>query len=152
MRLLTFYTAANDAWDTRTGIVWSKKHAGGLTADIIQATKYSIGKFWTPYQGVLDDQGVDHQCDIVEHFGADGAGNMQTAGRFMLGKGVDGIYEIFSNALQVDIDVTHGTTRLLKRPWNANDHIKTVLHTLTWDKGSVVNIIQNSKEISLVFT
>ena len=151
LRLLTFFTCADSTWDSRSGILWSKKDAGSTSSDICEATAYSLGKFWTPLRGQFDGDGAQHHCDIVEHFGADGAGNQQTAGRLMKGKGLDGLHRIFSNCQQLEIDVTHGSTRLLKRPWHANEHMKQVFQTFIWSKTNLVNIIQHSPELTKRF-
>ena len=125
-----------------------QEKAGSTSTDICEATKYSVGKFWTPLRGRLDEEGVQHHCDIVEHFGADGAGNEQTAGRLLKGKGLNGLHLIFTHCQQIQIDVTHGSTRLLKRPWHANEYMKQVFETFIWNKTSLVNIIQNSPELT----
>ena len=66
----------------------------------------------------------------------------------MKGKGLDGLHLIFSNCKQIEMDATHGSTRLLKRPWHANDYMNQVFQTFIWNKASLVNIIQHSPNLT----
>lgn len=106
-------------------------HTGQGSVELTESVKALVMAACTPHgspprrainhQGSVDAPLQQHVCDIIEVLGADGAADEQRALRSLSGRNGGGP-AFFPNVKMQLVDKTHASSRLTRKPWNADQY------------------------------
>jgi len=158
-RLLLRYAACAADLETRRGTLAVMRDYDSPTAEnLVKATKRGFKQFCTLRLGKprtmsglpapeVDRELLSHMRMITEMFVNDSASSELLAADISRGRrgNTGGHEEAFTpNVKLVGRDLAHCARHVLKKPWQADEHLSNLFEGTVWHKNSVVQIIDKS--------
>ena len=155
-RLDCRFVGVNECFEVRAGLLGRKRLTKGGSVNLASATKEVLSRFSSVRVGLRRaslNKRLRRQIRSVTHLSAtDAAADEMVASEILRAAGISGsIKASFTKGKAALRDKCHGSTRLLRRPFKADNELDKLMHDMIRGPNSPAQMVQHSLELQALW-